>query len=52
MKRYWKYIKPYLPAFIIGPVLMIVEVVGEVAMPFLCYRKLLYIGIRKKEEKM
>ena len=35
MKRYWKYIKPYLPAFIIGPILMIVEVVGEVVMPLL-----------------
>jgi ATP-binding cassette subfamily B protein len=35
MKRYWKYIKPYLPAFIIGPVLMIVEVIGEVVMPLL-----------------
>jgi ATP-binding cassette subfamily B multidrug efflux pump len=35
MKRYWKYIKPYLPAFIIGPILMIVEVIGEVVMPYL-----------------
>lgn len=35
MKRYWKYIKPYLPAFIIGPILMIVEVIGEVIMPLL-----------------
>lgn len=35
MKRYWKYIKPYLPAFIIGPTLMIVEVIGEVVMPLL-----------------
>lgn len=35
MKRYWKYIKPYLPAFIIGPILMIVEVIGEVVMPLL-----------------
>jgi len=35
MKRYWKYVKPYLPAFIIGPVLMIVEVIGEVVMPLL-----------------
>lgn len=34
-KRYWKYIKPYLPAFIIGPILMIVEVIGEVVMPYL-----------------
>lgn len=33
MKRYWKYIKPYLPAFICGPILMIVEVVGEVLLP-------------------
>ena len=33
MKRYWKYVKPYLPAFIIGPLLMIVEVVGEVVLP-------------------
>ncbi len=33
MKRYWKYIKPYLPAFICAPILMIVEIVGEVLMP-------------------
>lgn len=33
MKRYWKYVKPYLPAFIIGPILMIVEVIGEVVLP-------------------
>lgn len=33
MKRYWKYIKPYLPAFIIGPLMMIVEVIGEVVLP-------------------
>ena len=33
MKRYWKYIKPYLPAFIIGPLMMIVEVIGEVLLP-------------------
>ena len=35
MKRYWKYVKPYLPYFIIGPLLMIVEVVGEVVLPAL-----------------
>ncbi|HOJ77039.1 MAG TPA: ABC transporter ATP-binding protein [Bacillota bacterium] len=35
MNRYWKYVKPYLPAFIIGPILMIVEVIGEVVMPLL-----------------
>ena len=33
MKRYWKYVKPYLPAFIFGPLLMIVEVIGEVVLP-------------------
>lgn len=33
MKKYWKYIKPYLPAFICGPILMIVEVIGEVLLP-------------------
>lgn len=33
MKRYWKYMKPYLPAFIAGPILMIIEVIGEVVMP-------------------
>lgn len=33
MKRYWKYVKPYLPAFILGPILMIVEVIGEVVLP-------------------
>ena len=35
MKRYWKYVRPYLSAFIIGPILMIVEVIGEVVMPLL-----------------
>lgn len=35
MKRYWKYMKPYLPAFILGPILMIVEVIGEAIMPYL-----------------
>ena len=33
MKRWFKYIKPYLPAFILGPLCMIVEVIGEVLMP-------------------
>lgn len=31
--KYWKYIKPYLPAFVLGPLMMIVEVVGEILMP-------------------
>ncbi len=33
MKRWLKYILPYLPFFIIGPLCMVVEVAGEVAMP-------------------
>lgn len=33
MKRYGKYIKPYLSAFILGPIMMIVEVIGEVMLP-------------------
>ena len=45
MKRYWKYVKPYLPAFIIGPVLMIVEVIGDVVMPFLL-KNIIDNGIR------
>lgn len=31
--KWSKYIKPYLPYFIIGPLCMIVEVIGEVIMP-------------------
>ncbi len=33
MKTWAKYIKPYMPYFILGPICMIVEVVGEVLMP-------------------
>lgn len=33
LKRWFKYVKPYLPYFIIGPLCMIVEVLGEVIMP-------------------
>lgn len=33
MKIYKKYITPYLSAFILGPIFMIVEVLGEVFMP-------------------
>ena len=33
MKRWLKYAKPYLPYFIIGPICMIIEVIGEVVMP-------------------
>ena len=33
MKQYWKYIKPYLPFFIFGPLLMLTEVAGEIVLP-------------------
>lgn len=33
MKRYKKYITPYMSAFILGPIFMIVEVIGEVVLP-------------------
>lgn len=34
MKRWFKYIKPYTAYFITGPLCMIVEVVGEIFMPY------------------
>ena len=33
MKKWFKYVRPYLPYFILGPICMIVEVVGSVWMP-------------------
>lgn len=33
MRQYKKYVKPYMSAFILGPIFMIVEVLGEVALP-------------------
>ena len=33
MKRWFKYVKPYLHYFILGPLCMIIEVIGEVLMP-------------------
>ena len=33
MKRWFKYIKPYAAYFILGPLCMIIEVLGEVLMP-------------------
>ncbi len=47
--NWWKYIKPYLPYFILGPLCMIVEVVGEILMPrFLAY--IINLGIDGKTE--
>jgi ATP-binding cassette subfamily B protein len=33
LKQYWKYILPYLPFFILGPLLMLTEVAGEIVLP-------------------
>ena len=38
MKRWMKYIKPYKTWFILGPLCMIIEVIGEVLMPMLLAR--------------
>ncbi len=38
MKKWMKYIRPYLPYCILGPLCMIVEVIGEVVMPRLLAR--------------
>lgn len=35
MKRWFKYVKPYWPYFVLGPLCMIVEVLGEILMPML-----------------
>ena len=33
MKQYWKYIKPYTLFFMLGPLLMLTEVAGEIVLP-------------------
>jgi ATP-binding cassette subfamily B protein len=40
MKRWYKYIKPYLAYFIIGPLCMLIEVAGEIALP-LCLAEII-----------
>ena len=49
--NWWKYIKPYLPYFILGPLCMIIEVVGEILMPrLLAY--IINLGIDGKTDNM
>lgn len=49
--NWWKYIKPYLPYFILGPLCMIIEVVGEILMPrLLAY--IINLGIDGKTDGM
>ena len=49
--NWWKYIKPYLPYFILGPLCMIIEVVGEILMPRL-FAYIIDLGIDGKTEKV
>ncbi|MCR4990719.1 MAG: ABC transporter ATP-binding protein/permease [Lachnospiraceae bacterium] len=48
MKKYFKYIKPYLIFFILGPIFMIVEVVGEILMPKLM-ATIIDVGVAAKD---
>ena len=43
MKKWFKYVKPYLVYFICGPLCMIIEVIGEVLMP-LCFARVMNLG--------
>lgn len=47
MKQYIKYIKPYLFSFIVGPLLMITEVIGEVLLPYFM-SKIINEGVAQK----
>ncbi len=48
MKQYFKYVKPYLSCFILGPLLMIVEVAGDVVMPSLV-AKIINVGAANRD---
>lgn len=48
MKRYGKYLKPYIGSVIAGPLLMLVEVVGEVILPYLM-ALIINEGIERKQ---
>lgn len=48
MKQYKKYVMPYLPFFLLTPLLMLVEVAGEVIMPKLL-ANMINIGIPAKD---
>lgn len=48
MKRYKTYIQPYLSAFLIGPLLMITEVIGEIMLPKMMSLIINY-GVAKKD---
>lgn len=47
VKRYGKYVKPYLSAFILGPILMLTEVFGEIMLPKLM-SMIINIGVAER----
>ncbi len=47
--KYSKYIKPYISAFILGPIFMIIEVIGEVVMPDLL-QKIIDNGVTNNQD--
>lgn len=47
MKRYWKYIRPYIQYYILGPCFMMMEVVGDVLLPYML-AKIINQGIAEK----
>ncbi len=51
MNRYGKYIKPYLRYFIAGPFCMIIEVIGEVLLPWMM-SQIINIGIANRNVSM
>lgn len=50
MKRYQPYIKPYLSAFLLGPLLMITEVIGEIMLPKMMSLIINY-GVAQKDKQ-
>ena len=48
MKRYWKYIRPYIQYYILGPCFMMMEVVGDVLLPYML-AKIINQGICRKK---
>ena len=46
--KWSKYVKPYWKYFVLGPLCMIVEVLGEVLMP-LWYSRILNIGVENHD---
>jgi len=47
MKKFVKYAKPYISSFILGPVLMLTEVAGEVLLPFFM-SKIINVGVPER----